>query len=245
MRSIGVFSVKGGVGKSALAVNLAHAAATLSARRTLLWDLDTQGAATYTLRLAARPEQSARKGIAEGELDALIQASDFARLDVLAADKSLRHLEKQLVEDDKAKRLRKLIKSLDKDYDRVILDCPPGLTELADQVFRAVDLLVVPMLPSPLSIRAYDQLIEHLARHHKGGAPAILPVFTMVDRRKTLHRDTVAATPERPVIPYAAAIEAMATTRLPVLAKTPTATAARAFATLWTEVERTLAKLPK
>ena len=243
MRSLAVFSVKGGVGKSALAVNLAHAAASQSARRTLLWDLDTQGAATYTLRLAPRIDVSARKGIADGELVPLIQASDFANLDVLAADKSLRHLEKQLVDDDKAKRLKKLIKSFDCDYDRVILDCPPGLTELADQVFRAVDLLVVPMLPSPLSERAYDQLLDHLARRHKGSAPVVLPVFTMVDRRKSLHKTTIAAIPDRAVIPYAAAIEAMASTRLPVLARHPATPAARALAALWTDVERALVKL--
>jgi chromosome partitioning protein len=243
MRSLAVFSVKGGVGKTALAVNLAHAAATLSARRTLLWDLDTQGAATYTLRLAALGDRSARKGIAEGELAPLVQASDFAALDVLAADKSLRHLEKQLVEDEKAKRLKKLIRSIEKEYDRVILDCPPGLTELADQIFRAVDLLVVPMLPSPLSERAYAQLLDHLAKHHRGSAPAILPVFTMVDRRKALHRDTIAAHPERLCIPYAAAIEAMAATRLPVLAKSASAPASRALAALWTEVERALTRL--
>ncbi len=243
MRSIAVFSVKGGVGKSALAVNLAHAAASISGRRTLLWDLDAQGAATYTLRLTPRADISARKGISGGELTPLIQASDFTNLDVLAADKSLRHLEKQLVEADKAKQLKKLIKSVEKDYDRVILDCPPGLTELADQLFRAVDLLVVPMLPSPLSERAYAQLLDHLAKHHKGSAPAVLPVFSMVDRRKGLHRDTIALAPDRPAIPYAAAIEAMAATRTPVLAKTPTAPAAKALAGLWTEVERTLTKL--
>jgi chromosome partitioning protein len=243
MRSLAVFSVKGGVGKSALAVNLAHAAATLSARRTLLWDLDTQGAATFTLRLSPRPQASARKGIAEGDLAPLVQSTDFPRLDVLAADKSLRHLEKQLVEDDKAKRLKKLVKGFEPDYDRVILDCPPGLTELADQVFRAVDLLVVPMLPSPLSMRAYEQLLEHLARQHKGSAPAVLPVFTMVDRRKTLHRDTVDAAPDRPAIPYAAAIENMAATQTPVLAKAPTSAAGRALAGLWTEVERSLTHL--
>lgn len=243
MRSIAVFSVKGGVGKSATAVNLAHAAAALSARRTLLWDLDTQGAATYMLRLTPRPDKSARKGIAEGELGPLIQASDFARLDVLAADKSLRHLEKQLVEDDKAKRLRKLIKSLDKDYDRVVLDCPPGLTELADQVFRAVDLLVVPMLPSPLSERAFEQLLDHLARHHKGSAPMVQPIFSMVDRRKSLHQTTVAAHPERAAIPYAAAIEAMAATQLPVLAKAPGSPAGRALSGLWIAVERSLSEL--
>ncbi len=243
MRSLAVFSVKGGVGKSALAVNLAHAAATLSARRTLLWDLDAQGAATYTLRLTPKPNASARKGFAgEAELADLIQASDFPRLDVLAADSSLRQLEKQLVEADKAKRLKKLIKSLDKDYDRVILDCPPGLTELADQVFRAVDLLVVPLLPSPLSERAFIQLTDHLARFHKGSAPAVLPVFTMVDRRKGLHKTTVAATPDRATIPYAADIETMAATRQPILATAPRSAAGRAFAALWTEVERALVR---
>jgi cellulose biosynthesis protein BcsQ len=240
MRSLAVFSVKGGVGKTALAVNLAHVSATLSKRRTLLWDLDAQGAATWTLRLAAAPKASARKGIAGGELAPLIQNTEFAGLDVLAADRSLRNLEKQLADDDKSKRLRKLLKSLDRDYDRIILDCPPGLTELADQVFRAVDLLVVPMLPSPLSMRAFDQLVDHIGRLRE--APRILPVFTMVDRRKTLHRDTVAAAPDRPAIPYAAAIEAMAVSRQPVMARSPSSPAARALGDLWIEIERTLAR---
>ena len=117
MRSLAVFSVKGGVGKTALAVNLAHAAASLSKRRTLLWDLDAQGAATWTLRLSPSPHASARKGIAAGELLPLVQATDFPNLDVLAADKSLRNLEKQLADDDRSKRLKKLLKGLDADFD--------------------------------------------------------------------------------------------------------------------------------
>lgn len=238
MRSLAVFSVKGGVGKTALAVNLAHVSATVSKRRTLLWDLDAQGAATWTLRLAAAPNASTRKGIAGGELTPLIQNTAFAGLDVLAADRSLRNLEKQLADDDKSKRLRKLLKSLDRDYDRIVLDCPPGLTELATQVFRAVDLLVVPMLPSPLSIRAFDQLVDHLGGMRD--APRVLPVFTMVDRRKTLHRNTVAARPDRPVIPYAAAIEAMAVSRQPVMARSPSSPAARALGDLWIAIERAL-----
>ena len=238
MRSLAVFSVKGGVGKTALAVNLAYASATLSKRRTLLWDLDAQGAATWTLRLAATGRASARKGIAAGELLPLVQATEFPGLDVLAADKSLRNLEKQLADDDRAKRLKKLLKGLEGAYDRIVLDCPPGLTELAEQVFRAVDLLVVPMLPSPLSGRAFDQLTEHLG--HMKDPPALLPVFTMVDRRKSLHRSTIAAVPDYPTIPYAAAIEEMATSRLPVIAKSPSSPAARALAGLWTDVERAL-----
>lgn len=240
MKSIAVFSVKGGVGKTALAVNLAYASATQSARRTLLWDLDAQGAATFTLKLAAKTGAAARKLFAkDAELDAAIQPSAWPGLDVLAADASLRGLEKQLATDDKAKRLRKLLKDLDGDYDRIVLDCPPGLTELAEQLFRAVDVLVVPMVPSPLSMRAYDQLVAHLARHHPKG-PVVVPVFAMVDRRRALHRDLVDADPDRAAIPYASAVEAMSVHRSPIGARAPGSAAAKAFNMLWTDIERRL-----
>lgn len=238
MRSIAVFSVKGGVGKSAIAVNLAYASASLSGRRTLLWDLDAQGAASFTMRLGAAG--SARKAFADGQLGPLIRPSDFAGLDVLAADSSLRDLEVELLS-MKAKRLKKLLKSLEQDYDRIILDCPPGLTELADQVFRAVDLLVVPIVPAPLSERAFVQLTEHLKCQHKNH-PAVLPVFSMADRRKTLHRQSLMEHPERTVIPYAAAVESMASTQLPLLATPKASPAARGITTLWTQIERCLAK---
>jgi len=240
VKTVAVFSVKGGVGKTAIAVNLAHAAATQSARRTLLWDLDAQGAATYVLKLAPKGGAAVRKLFAkDSELDGAIQSSAWPGLDLLAADKSLRGLEGLLAADDKGKRLRKMLKEIERDYDRVIIDCPPGLGALADQIFRAVDLVVVPMLPSPLSVRATEQLIDHVARNHDG-QPPVLPVFSMVDRRRALHRTLVDASPGQPAIPYASAVEAMAVHRSPIAARTPSAPAARAFAALWAEVERRL-----
>lgn len=241
MKSVAVFSVKGGVGKTTLAVNLGFVAATQSARRTLLWDLDAQGAATYALRVDARPGLSARKVFAgDAELQSLIQPSRYERLDMLPADRSLRHLDRQLGDDDKAKRLKKMLRALDLDYDRVLLDCPPGLTELADQVFRAVDVLVVPMLPSPLSMRAYDQLREHLAREPRKGL-IVLPVFTMVDRRRTLHKRTVDGVVGALTIPYASAIEQMGVDQAPIGARTPGSVPARAFGAVWTAIETALA----
>lgn len=240
MKTIAVFSVKGGVGKSALAVNLAYASAMQSARRTLLWDLDAQGASTFTLQLEAKPGAAARKLFADDAgLGSLVQASAYPGLDVLAADPSLQQLERQITATDKAKRLKKILRSLVNDYDRIIIDCPPGLTELAEQVFRAVDLIVVPMLPSPLSVRAYEQLARHLSQHHRNG-PAVIPVFTMVDRRKALHRSITEALSEQLTIPYASAVEQMAVYRAPVGVTAPNGTAAIAFSTLWTAVERRL-----
>lgn len=237
MRCIALFSVKGGVGKTALAVNLAHAAATLSGRRTLLWDLDAQGAASWLLQVEARAGAKARKGLAEAELAELVQPTAFSNLDVLAADRSLRRLEADLAGEGE-KMLKKALKSLEKRYDRIILDCPPGLTELADQLFRAADLIVVPLIPSPLSTRAFAQLQAHLVAEMKS-PPPVMPVFSMADRRKALHRTVLEAQPDWPIIPYAAAVEAMTATRTPLLAgrKNPAATA---LAGLWADLERRL-----
>lgn len=241
MKSIAIFSLKGGVGKSATAVNLAHAAATAGGRRTLLWDLDSQGAATFLLRLAPVRGAKARAAVLGGDtpLSELVLASEFPRLDVLPADRSLRRLEGDLAQAEKLKLLRKHLKALGERYDRILIDCPPGLSELADRLFRAVDLIVMPVIPSPLSGRTAAQLADELARHHDG-RPPVLPVWSMVDRRKALHRETVATDPARPVIPYSAVIEAMAVHQSPVGAIQPAGAPARAFAALWAAVEQRL-----
>lgn len=244
MKSVAIFSLKGGVGKSAIAVNLAHAAATAGGRRTLLWDLDSQGAATFLLRLAPVRGARARDAVrGELPLSDLVRASVFPRLDVLPADRSLRRLEGDLAQAEKLKLLRKHLKALGSHYDRILIDCPPGLSELADRLFRAVDLLVMPVIPSPLSERAATRLADELARSHAGG-PRVLPVWSMVDRRKALHRQTVATDPARPAIPYSAVIESMAVHQSPVAAIQPGGAPARAFAGLWAAVEQTLRAIP-
>mgnify|MGYP002778038621 CR=1 FL=1 len=239
MRTLALFSVKGGVGKSTLAAALAHAAATRSGRRTLLVDLDTQGAAGWLLGVAPLAGAKARKALAGGDaLLSLIQPTAWPGLDVLAADRSLRRLEADLADEDSEKRLKKALKPLESRYDRVILDCPPGLTELADQMFRAADLVLVPVVPSPLSARALEQLQAHLASEMKS-PPPLLPLFSLADRRKALHRAALAAHPDWPVIPYAAAVEAMAARRTPLLAG-HSSPAAHAITMLWSDVERRL-----
>ena len=157
MKSVAVYSLKGGVGKTTLAVNLAWASASLSARRTLLWDLDPQAAATFLLRGERLGSRQAR-GVFERDVSPakLISPTDIANLALLPADKSLRGLDRYLHDLGKKKRLGKLLDEVAKKFDRIILDCPPGLTETIEQVLRAADVIVVPVIPSPLSQRAAD-----------------------------------------------------------------------------------------
>lgn len=236
MPTIAVYSLKGGVGKTTLAVNLGWCAATLSARRTLLWDLDPQAASTFLLtdRL---PKNSAQAAFTKDvNPEKLIRKTGHDRLDVIAADPSLRGLDVLFHELDKKKLLAKLLAQVGKNYDRVLLDCPPGLTETSDQVMRAADLIVVPVIPSPLSERAFDAVAERL-----GGKSRLLPVHSMVDRRRTLHARAIERNPDWPVVPMASIVEAMAVRRAALGSFSGKSAAALAFAQLWQAVERRLA----
>ncbi|WP_300536856.1 ParA family protein [Sphingosinicella sp.] len=241
MKVIAVFSLKGGVGKTSVAVNLAHLLATQAKRRTLLWDLDAQGAASDLLQV--EPSKKARKLFAGsgGDIEAYIVPSKWPGLDVLAADESLRKLDVQLVESQRAKLLAKRLAAVAEDYDRVVLDCPPGFGLLADQIFRAADLIVEPMTMSPLSARTNEQLAEHLTRHHKG-EPPVIPVFTMVDKRRALHRETLEACPDVHAIPYSSKVEEMAVYCLPLAEIAPDAVETKEFSKLVTAVERKLTR---
>jgi chromosome partitioning protein len=245
MATIAVYSLKGGVGKTTLAVNLAWSAAASSSRRTLLWDLDPQAASSWLLGGDARAKDTAHAVFAKDVApEKLIAPTAFDRLDILAADTSLRSLDRFFFDLGKRKRLAKLLTGLNKHYDRIILDCPPGLTETSEQVMRAADLILVPVIPSPLSRRALEDVVAHLDRTNGGHAP-ILPVFSMVDRRRALHKAVIDEHATWPVIPMASAVEQMTVRRSPVGAFAGRSPAAEAFATLWTGVERKLARVDR
>jgi cellulose biosynthesis protein BcsQ len=241
MKTLAVYSLKGGVGKTTLAVNLAWAAATLSSRKTLLWDLDPQGAATFMLDAKVRRARDgaqaafARKTAPTG----LVRPTGVERLSLIAADRSLRDLNHFLHELDKKARLAKLLAEVAEDFDRTILDCPPGFNETTDQILRASDLILVPVIPSPLAQRALLDLQQELDKRHIA-QDRILPVFNLVDRRRSLHRGAVAASPEWPVIPMASAFETMSIGGRPVGALRPGSPAATGLADLWRKAETRL-----
>ncbi|MFN2259415.1 MAG: ParA family protein, partial [Parasphingopyxis sp.] len=215
MVRIAVYSLKGGVGKTTLAVNLAWCSATLSSRKTLLWDLDAQAAASFLVAGDRKPKRRA-EAVYEREIkpSKLIRSTDIERLDYLTADASLSRLDRLFFDLGKKKRLARIIDDVREDYDRVIIDCPPGAGDTAAQALYAADIALVPVTPSPLATRAFDQVARLIETHHDGKT-SILPVYTMIDRRRKLHLEALAAHPDWPVIPYASVAEQMADVRRP------------------------------
>ena len=242
MNVVATYSIKGGVGKTSAAVNLGALAAR-DGLRTLIWDLDPQGAASFLLRVRPKVKGGGKQLIRgkRAPLD-VMKGTDVEGLDLLPADFRYRHLDIQL---DKRKRplegLRGVLEQVDDGYDLAILDCAPSISLVSESVFTAADLLLVPMIPSTLSVRTLEQLREFLA----GGpqpAPEVLAFFSMVDRRKRLHRElteTMAGVAE-PAIPSASVVEQMGLRRSPVVVTQPRHKAARAYAALWDELRGAL-----
>jgi chromosome partitioning protein len=243
MRIFGVYNIKGGVGKTASAINLAYLSA-LEGYRTLVWDLDPQAAATFYFRVRPRVKGGGRKMIqGKRDIDDLVKGTDFENLDLLPADFSYRNMDLILGEAKKpAKQLLRLLSPLSREYDRIFLDCPPSISLVSENIFRAADALLIPSIPTTLSMRTYEQLLEFLDGHKVHGVE-MMPFFSMVDRRKRMHLQIMEELPQRhpevldTYIPYASDVERMGVHRAPVGDFAANSPAGRAYSRLWEEVK--------
>jgi cellulose biosynthesis protein BcsQ len=235
---LATYNIKGGVGKTSAAVNLAVLAARDGAP-SLLWDLDPQGGATYLFRVKATVRGGAEKLLRRRtEAASVVKGTDEPGLDLLPADFSYRHMDLALDGFKRpTRRLARVLAPLVADYQYVFLDCPPSISLVSESVFEAADALLVPVVPATLSARTLAQLDAVL-----GGGPQLLAFFSMVDRRRRLHRDVIEQLrAERPdllntAIPVSAEIERMGAQRQALCAFAPRGRAALAYRALWTEV---------
>lgn len=242
MKVLATYNIKGGVGKTSAAVNLGALAAG-SGLRTLVWDLDPQGAASYLLRVRPKVKGGGGK-LVRGRTDVaeLLRGSDVEGLDLLPADFSYRNMDLALEGAGKpTRRLGRVLAPLADDYDLAVLDCQPSISLTSESVFDAADALVVPLIPSTLTMRTFEQLEQFVAEQVER-PPQIIAFFSMVDRRKRLHREVVESFPltrddvARTAIPAASAIELMGVRRCPVVVDAPHSLAGRAYTALWAEV---------
>jgi chromosome partitioning protein len=246
MKTLALHNLKGGVGKTAAAVNLAYLAAANDVP-TLLWDLDPQGAASWYFH--GQPQDQRAKNLFQsaGAVSRLVTPSPYANLALIPADFSYRYLDILLKKVEPPREaMRRLLKPFGEQYRLIVLDCPPSLSHLADNIFTAADMVAVPVVPTFLSLRALEQVQDYF-KQEGFDAKKLRPFYSMADRRRSLHRELIENPPLsmaralRAVIPYASMVERMGERRAPMAAYAPSEDPALlAYAELWLETSAAL-----
>lgn len=236
-----LYNLKGGVGKTASCVNFAYMAAK-DGYKTLLWDLDPQGAASFYYNATATTKAAAKKiatrqiGIAD-----TILLTNYEDLDIIPADISARKLDILLDANNSKKQLSSLLRPLASTYDFIFIDCPPGFSTLADNVFQASDVVLMPVIPTTLSVRTYE-IVKQYFEEKAIGLEKLMCFFTLVDTRKTMHNEVMQRLYKDKrffeyYIPYLSDIEKMGMHHAPVEVFAPTSLAATCYRALWNELK--------
>lgn len=243
MGTVAVYNSKGGIGKTTFAINLAWESCR-AGNRTLLWDVDGQGDSSWIMTVAAMIPPVDTSAFMHGTVDLhdRIRPTAIGGLDILAADPTQHRTDNFFSFFARQQRLHRLFATLAKTYDVVILDCPPGFGDTSKQVLMFVDLVVVPVAPAPLALRGLDRVRNFMMKNRGTHAP-LLPVFSMVDKRRKLHKAGMAEHPDWAMVPMAVEIEQMTIHKLPIGAYAPNSPAVMAFATVWRGVEQKLRKM--
>ena len=230
MITIALYSMKGGVGKTAAAVNLAYLASA-AGFRTLICDLDPQGASSYYFRIKASRSFNSSKFIkGRRNIDENIKGTDYPDLDLALDDMK------------KSKsRLRAVFQEIEDEYDYLFLDCPPGISLVSENVFNAADYIFIPLIPTTLSVMTYEKLLDFFTKKEYE-SKKLYAFFSMVESKKSLHiemMEKIGSGGEnilRTRIPYRSDIERMGVYREPLPAYLPQSDSARVYRELWEEV---------
>ena len=206
--------------------------------------MDPQGSSSFYLGAEAGVKNESKKLLnSEMELLSAVQNTAYENLDIIPADLSARQADVLLNEMKNSKRkISSLLSGLVKEYDVVILDCPPGISILHDAIFHGVDWILMPNIPTTLSIRSFDTVLAYFKENGLDLAK-LKSFFSMVDHRKNLHHETMAELYKdkyffKNYIPYLSDVEKMGINEAPLETFARSSYAAQCYRDLWKEIKK-------
>jgi chromosome partitioning protein len=242
MTVIALFNLKGGVGKTASAVNLAYLSAQ-DGFNTLLWDIDPQGSSSFYFNAKQKYKGGIKKLLSSDfDLDEAIMETDYPKLDLIAADLHAKSMDVMMEElRSSKKKLKTILSPLSKEYDFIFIDCPPGLSALSENVFHAADVVLMPIIPTTLSVRTYHMVKDYF-KDKDLDMKKMMCFFTMVDLRKNLHNEVMGELYKdkrffENYIPYLSDVEKMGIHRGPIESYARSSYAAKCYRDLWDEIK--------
>lgn len=238
---IALYNLKGGVGKTASCVNFSYLAAK-EGYKTLLWDIDPQGATSFYFQAKPKAHPGIKKLISkDADLDAVLMETGYENLDIIPADNSAKSFDIMLDEMRGNKnRLKSVLKQFNGEYDFVFIDCPPGFSALSENIFSAADIVLMPVIPTTLSVRTYNMVKDYFKEKDIDMAK-LMCFFTMTDLRKNMHHEIMELLFKDKrffgnYIPYLSDVEKMGIHKQPIEEFARSGDAARCYRELWTEI---------
>jgi chromosome partitioning protein len=242
MITVALFNLKGGVGKTASCVNLAYLAAK-DGFKTLLWDIDPQGSTTFYYKVKPKDAHGIKSLISkDANLESAILSTEYENLEIIGSDNAVKSFDIMMEEMKGQKnRLKGILKQLEKEYDFVFIDCPPGFSALSENVFNAADVVLMPIIPTTLSIRTYNMVKDYF-KEKELDSSKLMCFFTMADLRKNMHNEIMEQLYKdkkffQNYIPYLSDVEKMGIHRQPIEEYARSSYAAKCYHDLWTEIK--------
>ena len=230
---IAIYNIKGGVGKTSTTINLAFNAS--KKYKTLVWDLDPQGASTFYLEKKVKDKNLIKKAQKKG-LAKFIQPTKLKNISLIPADLSLKDI---YFEDDKT--FKKLLKDIKKEFDFIFIDSPPTLSSISQNIFKASDVILIPTIPTILSVRTYNQIVNYFKDYTKNRY--IFTFLSMVDKRKKMHLEIskkILNLPKKQILKTpiynSTLVEKMGEHLMPVELFAPHSESAKSYKNLWQEI---------
>ncbi len=186
---ISIINQKGGVGKTTTAVNLSALMADMG-QRVLIIDLDPQGNTTSGLGMAVEDQSVYEVLMGRIQMKDLVEKTDFKNLSIAGSDIRLSGAELELVNVEKREyRLKTALTPIQKDFDFILIDCPPSLSLLTVNALCASDGVIIPIQCEYYALEGVASLMSTIQRVKKTINPRLEiegVLLTMLDGRTNL-----------------------------------------------------------